>query len=167
VFVKKTLPPIELRDQHKDFHVSFVTSVKPFTWLAYEHEVLWYCVKSLSLEHHEVTFVYDEAHTDIWRIGRNSILRRAKKVFFSISTVKASYSLRLLSFLQHEFRKQCESNTSVDHVSSEQVEELDLVHKICRENISAFYEVAIIRNFFKNHAFVRTQHYGSWLCLHH
>lgn len=82
--------------------------------------------------------------------------------------MKASYTLQLLFFLQHEFRKQCESNTSVDHVSSEQVEELDLVHRICRENIYAFYEVAIIKNFFKNHVFVKTQHhYGSWLYLLH
>ena len=52
-------------------------------------------------------------------------------------------------------------------VSSEQVEELDLVDKIWCENIFAFYEVALIRNFFKSHVFVKTQHYGRWLCLHY
>ena len=79
--------------------------------------------------------------------------------------MKASYTAQSLLFLQHEFKKQCESNTSVDNVSSEQVE--DLVHKMCCENISAFYEVAIIRDFFKSHVLVKTQHYGNWLCLHH
>ena len=75
--------------------------------------------------------------------------------------------MQSLLFSQHEFRKQCEINTSVDHVSSEQVEELDLVHKMSCENISAFYEVAITRNLFKSHVLAKTQHYGNWLCLHH
>jgi len=83
------------------------------------------------------------------------------KYFFPSTTVKASFTLQPLFFLQHEFRKQCESSTTLDHVGSEQVEELDLVHKICCENNSAFCEVAIIRNFFESHIIVKTQHYGN------
>jgi len=59
------------------------------------------------------------------------------------------------------YKGDCTGYTSMltIRVSSEQVEVIHLVHKICCENISAFYEVAIIGNFFKSHVFVKT---ASW-----
>jgi len=68
-----------------------------------------YCISSLCLEHHEFTFVYDEAHTNIWRIGRNSILRQAIKIFFSIqnsqSFIHSAVVILLAAWIQEAIWK--------------------------------------------------------------